>query len=249
MERLYFGVELEFCLGYILPGMTNPDHGSNKYVEFKIPDRSLEDVLEQITARGGNKSGITPSQLRNLDNKHYRTKRIRGTFAQAAAREHIGQKFLEVGLPYQRTANPLGNIACWAIGEDTSIDSWDADPRYFWSPMEITSPALPFNVELLKAVSKVCDILAEQYLTHTNHSCSLHIHFSFGREASLDDESTRWSFESLQKLMMFFWACSPHFTALHSRDYLSNRSWALPMRTSSGLAYKLHCLNSEATED
>jgi hypothetical protein len=247
---LYFGVELEFCLAYILPGMKNYDHGSDKSIEFTIPNRSVSTMLRDTTLREQNKSRVKLSQLLDTGYNSWAAEKLRHKFVLAAAREHIGQAFLDAVLPYQRGGNRLGSLDYWAIGKDKSINTDHCDPKQFWFPMEITSPAYLLNDKSLKEVDTVCQILTEKYRTDINPSCALHVHFSFGRKASEDDESTRWSFNRLKKLMMFFWACSPYFTALHPAIYPDNPEWALPIRTTSQLAKELHSRNDgQPTED
>ncbi|CZR58542.1 uncharacterized protein PAC_08434 [Phialocephala subalpina] len=173
---IYFGVELEFCLGYSIES-TNTDPSSKSFPDFLPFNGKVEE-------RGDRKR----------------------TYC-------IGRKFRATGLPFASETKELGDLDTWAIGCDTSIGMHGGKQSSPLFPMEITSPACPFESEPFEDVRKVCNILSTEYAVTVNEDCALHIHFSFGRD--LNDKRKRWNLERLKRLMMLFWMFEPLFDTLH----------------------------------
>lgn len=241
---LYFGVELEFCLGYILPGMPSPDHVP-PHIDFQVPERAVAHHLADLEHRAG--SPITLDQLVHPtpgDSVFSRQtiSEDRERLVLPYVRNHIVQTIHTEELPCSNTS--LGDLDIWAIGRDPSINTTSSDSKMLLFPMEITSPAYEFTPESLRAVEKFCKVLRANYHTEVNSSCGLHVHISFGKD--FNHETKRWTFERLQKLMMFVWAFEPQLQTIHPdhRQEGGNQgdfadAQAIPIRTGSSLSLQL----------
>lgn len=240
-STIHISVELKFCLGYLMPGTPNPNPNTTKFVNFPISKYSISKIFRGTFLRNDNGSRITPSQLLTEHSDLSAPTSLRNSLGIPAARSHIGNTLQKADLPYNNHQNQLGDLDHWVIGTDASINTnFNLSPQYFRYPMKITSPALPFNQESLASVRKVCNILTNEYLTDVNVTCVLHVHFSFGRDFRVDDETTRWDFKRLKKLMMFFWTFEPQFDTIRP-DYRINdvTEQTISMRRYSLLGLRL----------
>ncbi|KAF8849472.1 hypothetical protein BDZ45DRAFT_752739 [Acephala macrosclerotiorum] len=221
---LYFGIEFEFCLAYNEPGQPDPDPYPTKFTAFPISETAIQESLQNDTNFDG-----TPFTREQLFRDPSRIG-LRTDIFLPSARQHIGQTLIDAGLPYDHTNDSEENIQNWHITTDGSIDT-TPDPRnliereYIWAPIEITSPAYECTPENLTTISKVCFLLQANYLTKTNTTCGLHVHFSLGTTPS----SPIWSFTQLQRLLQFFWAFHTQFDTIQPAHRQKN-TFALSMR-------------------
>lgn len=144
--KIYFGFELEFCLGYLMPGTPNPNSNSTKFVKFPIPEDSISQILCETSLMNEDGSRNTRSQVQTDHSDRSAPTSLRNFLLLSAARRHIGETLRKAGLPSKNHQIKLGDVDHWVIGRDRSINTTrGVSPQYFCYPMEISSLALPFN--------------------------------------------------------------------------------------------------------
>lgn len=233
---LYFGIELEFCLGYFEAGTPDPDPASRKARCFPGDDS----VIDSIIWAEFDTHGSSPT-MRELCTE-YKKKEEAPEFGVPfiAIREHMSRTFIAAGLPCSLVVDD-GPISIekynWTITEDSSVevDDFLLEGGYEWLSMEITSPAYKLNEGNLAAVERACHILTTQYLTLTNQSTGLHVHFSSG----IEKDSPRWQFDTLQKILQFFWAFHTQFDTIHPAHRQIN-GWARSMRVDAAMVNEFY---------
>ncbi|CZR66880.1 uncharacterized protein PAC_16781 [Phialocephala subalpina] len=114
---IHFGVEIEFCLGYILPGTTNPAPVSTRMVDFSVSEDTILEVLETTATRPADGSALEspltreqllfPSSSDPSIKGQYTLDEIRGSLVISAVREHIGQALARKDCPLHSSRIPL----------------------------------------------------------------------------------------------------------------------------------------------
>lgn len=204
---LTFGIELEFLLPALDPGVPDPcPHDPRRAADL------LSTPIPNFAA---------VSALRN-EKRFDALGPVAQALSNALNAAHI-RAFPFFALTGSSLAGPPRDPAgAWEVKYDTSLTAPPmpaSDPRraYRWFGMEVASPAFFAVEEAFAAVAAVCAVLSGEFRAEVNASCGLHVHVG-RRGAGLPLAQTR-------NLMAVLWALEPQIHGLH------------PARRTRGEAY------------
>ncbi|CAG8958913.1 hypothetical protein HYFRA_00012910 [Hymenoscyphus fraxineus] len=250
--RLTFGVEIEFCLAYLvpsgiiyrnggraqrgLPHTTNPDPEDGRIVEGIASIEPDAAVLEQ---------------LEGLEKFTYTAKL--DTQRQKEAFQHIIKTLAEYGIacrdryPNNR-ADPNADPFAWTLTGDGSVDdpTTETAANYNFCDVEIASPPLYNHPDSHAEVRRVLDILTYTYRINcdTNETCGLHVHVSSDWNPNPDPllpvkRSPGFHPRNLANLMATLWVFESVLEIIHPKHRRKYATWSAfcePLCVSSQLA-------------
>jgi hypothetical protein len=193
-SEISFGVEFEFSVGSIKPGLKLPDPSEKRVLHF--PD-TAPSLVENLSP---NKGWWVPV-----------AQHMAATLTAAGHRATMAEN------------NKHNNFETWDIGTDGSVDPpdqavWDDETEkesneyasYLWHPIEVRSPAFYFTPDSIRAVEDVCAILTSIYCINVNFSTGVHVHTGNGTE--------RFEFNKIRKLAAFLFTFEPQLNSLHPQQ-------------------------------
>ena len=190
---IYFGVELEFNLAFLYSPEMAPDPAETKAIDLPL----TTDVIRHTRCFFG-LDEIEPIPERLQENFNLYAKKISMLYN---VRDMLGS----IGCTAE-VYSAVDPPSSWEVSYDETLTAPEGTP-YRWLPMEITSPALPFEPQSLDLIKQVCTLLETTYITNTNWSTSVHVHVSAGK--------TPIDFPTMQRLYIFLWAFEPQMRTLH----------------------------------
>lgn len=216
-----FGVELEFALAYLNEGespLVPVDPQETRQVFFPATIAEVEFTRKRLfNLRTGNQKPLKPFQIAEYN--YY--------IAFKSAQRIITNLLASSGFPADPLMSGFADPTLWDVKEDGSVEG-PKDSPYRWLPMEITSPALPFTPASIKAISDVCSLLTQTFITETNLSTGLHVHISAG--------TTPIKFGTMKNLLIFLWIFEPQLNTLHPPPRQDNL-YCLSLRSQCAMIY------------
>ncbi|KAG4434209.1 hypothetical protein IFR05_010310 [Cadophora sp. M221] len=191
-----FGVEIEYNLATLGHKQNPPDPAETRQLLFPRTDE-INEVLRLHFKLGPN--DLVPECIRLHYNYLGRKK---------AAQYSVMNTLKSIGFEVQDGTGE-SNPAVWEVLFDDSVYP-ENNTQYEWFPMEINSPALPFNPASLDLIERVCLVITETYITEANKSTGLHVHLAAG--------PTTFKFRTMQKLIVFLWAFEHQISSLHPEE-------------------------------
>lgn len=205
-KPLSFGIELEFCVGYVPRGTANPNPSDGRRVHFK----DLSDYPASQNTPDG--KPMTPTVIiqqdiiQTLVDKGY------------AAKSHN----------YSGQADDIPPEEWWLMSDSTISLPEDEPKGYEFVKIEIASPAWFACNRALKQVEAVIRLLEKTYYVVTNISTGLHVHVGRRKDG--------FQFEHMRDLIAILWAYEHQFSSIHPQSRVFNDQWHLPMRKHSNYA-------------
>jgi Putative amidoligase enzyme len=188
-----FGVELEFACAFMYPlSVSLPDETEIRKLRFKPYRHEIDQLIEV--------DDLPPieSSEQLADRTIYNRNFIKELVTLAVQRD-IAQTFSKAGLQVNLADPSLESVLNWKIDTDGSVQG-PYNTEYMWSSIEIISPPLQYTPENLRAVEKVCNLVANTYLTDINFTAGLHVHVSAGIQKTFRLETLQNLFRLLIRL-------------------------------------------------
>lgn len=119
-----------------------------------------------------------------------------------------------------------GGFSKWSIDSDTSVTATEHEHSYVWNSIEVISPAYYNFDDTMVEIRKVCRLLAENYMIHTNETAGLHVHVGVGNQ--------HFQLDHLRRMLAFFWGFEEQLNTLHPEHRSTeNCRWARSLREES----------------
>lgn len=218
LKPLSFGIELEFCLGYVPHGRPNPDPSDKRRVDFKDPSYFPEDQRAPDGYAIDLIDVIQQDIIQTLVDKGY-----------AAKLDNHDQQSDDV--PPRE----------WWVMSDSSIKLPQDEPEgYEFVKIEIASPAWFVSDRSAKQVEAVLGLLKETYYVVTNESTGLHVHVGRGKDG--------FSFKHMRDLIAMLWAYELQLSSIHPPSRFFDDGYHQSMRKKSNYALDVARLGQKAID-
>lgn len=135
----------------------------------------------------------------------YRTLQRIGT--EKEVMKQIALTIAKAGFPIDvnNVTGIAGGDKC-VVYSDASIKA-PKDSAYSFASIEVKSPAFYYHSDALTAVSKMCQLLNDNYVIDVNESCGFHVHIGNAHQG--------FPFHTIRSLAAFFWVFEPQLDSLH----------------------------------
>lgn len=190
--ELTFGVELEFLVAVLDPGVRDPEPTNTRPVYLTGNHPTLTKGAElAVRARVGEALSQVAISTVNTKKTEYEQP--------PCPDEEFPQEFF---------TKPRS----WTIKTDESLEAPDKD--YVWYPIEIVSPPLLYVGKHLEDVHKICEALTNNFRVNVNRSCGLHIHVGDGLDG--------FNHSTIKSLVACLWSFEQQLSLIHPLHRLQN---------------------------